>query len=69
MPTYTYRCEKEKRKFEIQQSIKDAALKCCPNCGSKVERVILPVGVVFKGGGFYKTDNRSKSKSSDGLGL
>jgi putative FmdB family regulatory protein len=61
MPTYEYKCEKC-GPFELFQSIKDDALKSCPKCGSKVERLISAnVGFVFKGSGFYQTDYKSKN--------
>ncbi len=63
MPTYEYKCEKC-GDFELWQSIKDDALKSCPKCGSKVERLISAnVGFVFKGSGFYQTDYKSKNSA------
>jgi putative FmdB family regulatory protein len=57
MPTYDYKCEKCGR-FEKTQRITEPALTQCPTCGSPVERLISKnVGVVFKGSGFYCTDN------------
>jgi predicted nucleic acid-binding Zn ribbon protein len=38
--------------------------KECPECGGSVHRVISPVGVIFKGSGFYVTDNRKSSSST-----
>ncbi|KUO48961.1 MAG: hypothetical protein APF76_10010 [Desulfitibacter sp. BRH_c19] len=69
MPTYEYKCEKC-GVFEKLQSIKDDPLKNCPECNSKVERLISRnVHVVYKTGGFYTTDNRSPDyKSSDSKG-
>lgn len=64
MPTYTYRCTKCGHEFERFQSMSDEPVKRCPECKSKVERVIHPVGIVFKGSGFHKTDYRSSKKSS-----
>ncbi len=70
MPTYEYVCEKCGREFEKIQSIKDASLKVCPRelCGKKqwgrgrVKRKIgTGGGLLFKGGGFYITDYRSKN--------
>ncbi len=60
MPVYEYRCEDCKRHFEIKQSFNDAALTVCPNCGSRIHRVIQAAGIVFKGSGFYVTDSKSK---------
>ena len=62
MPVYTYRCESCGVQFERQQSYTDAPLQVCPECRKKsLKKVISPVRVVFKGSGFYSTDNRSSS--------
>lgn len=62
MPVYAYRCESCGVHFERQQSFSDAPLKRCPECNKNtLRKVIGPVGVVFKGSGFYSTDNRSTS--------
>src|SRR4029077_20976063 len=63
MPVYGYRCTNGHH-FEIQQRITEPPLTVCPQCGAPVARVFYPVGIIFKGGGFYKTDSRSAS--SDG---
>lgn len=60
MPTYGYRC-KNGHEFEVVQSFSEAPLKRCKICGSKVSRIFYPVGIVFKGPGFYATDNRGGS--------
>ena len=60
MPTYDYLCENGHR-FEVFQSMKDESLTTCQECGAPVRRVIGPgAGFIFKGGGFYITDYRSK---------
>ncbi len=65
MPVYTYRCESCGVQFERQQSYNDAPLKVCPECRKKsLKKVISPVGVVFKGSGFYSTDHKSPSGGS-----
>jgi len=62
MPVYAYRCESCGVHFERQQSFSDVPLKRCPECNkNSLRKVIGPVGVVFKGSGFYATDNRSTS--------
>lgn len=62
MPIYAYRCESCGIQFERHQSFTDVALKRCPECNkNSLRKVIGPVGVVFKGSGFYSTDNRSTS--------
>jgi putative FmdB family regulatory protein len=58
MPTYEYRCKKCGEHLEVVQSFSDAPLKVCPNCKGQLQKVFSPVGIVFKGSGFYKTDNR-----------
>jgi putative FmdB family regulatory protein len=62
MPIYTYRCENCGVQFDRQQDFDDPILKKCPECGKHVLRkLFLPVGIVFKGSGFYATDHRSPS--------
>jgi len=62
MPVYAYRCESCGVHFERQQSFSEAPLKRCPECNKNtLRKVIGPVGVVFKGSGFYATDHRSTS--------
>lgn len=65
MPTYAYRCDSG-HDFEVVQGITEASLEKCPECGAAVRRVFFPVGVVFKGQGFYKTDSRSSSTATAG---
>ena len=65
MPIYVYRCDTCGLTFERRQRMTEAPLKDCPECdGGHVQRVIQPVGIVFKGSGFYVTDNRSKSSTA-----
>ena len=58
MPTYEYRCTKCDEHLEVVQSFKDAPLTECPACKGQLRKVFSPVGIVFKGSGFYKTDSR-----------
>jgi len=65
MPIYNYRCESCGVQFERHQSFSDAPLKTCPECRKRtLKKVISPVGVVFKGSGFYATDHKSPSGQS-----
>ena len=64
MPTYGYRCEQCSLEFEVWQRMSEEAVAACPTCGGKGRRLFFPAGIVFKGTGFYKTDNR-KSSSTD----
>lgn len=65
MPTYGYRCEQCGQEFDVWQRMSDEAKADCPSCGGAGKRLFFPAGIVFKGGGFYKTDSR-KGSSSDG---
>jgi putative FmdB family regulatory protein len=62
MPLYEYECKACGVRFERQQPITDDPVKACPECGGDVRRLIHPVGIVFKGQGFYVTENK-KAKS------
>ena len=65
MPVYTYRCDNCGVQFEKQQSFSDQSLVRCPECGKKaLKKVYQPVGIVFKGSGFYATDHHSPSGKS-----
>jgi putative FmdB family regulatory protein len=64
MPTYVYECGKCGDEFELYQSFSDDPLKKHPGCGGKVAKVLQPVGIVFKGSGFHRTDSRSGAKRS-----
>ncbi len=63
MPIYVYRCEKCGLQFEKFQHFDDEPIKVCPECGGPVHRVYQPVGIIFKGSGFYVTDNRSRNSA------
>ena len=62
MPTYEYECTKCHHRFEVFQGISDPPKKRCPECRSKVRRLLgTGAGLLFKGSGFYTTDYRSES--------
>lgn len=63
MPIYEYECEQCGVRFEKMQRMADAALTDCPECAGHVHRVMQPVGIIFKGSGFYVTDNKGKSST------
>jgi predicted nucleic acid-binding Zn ribbon protein len=67
MPTYVYKFVKTGETIEVQQSFTDSTLTSVvhPRSGRKmaVKKVFTPVGVTFRGDGFYKTDSRAKSTS------
>lgn len=68
MPTYVYRFVDTGETLEVQQAFTDAPLTEAvhPVSGElrPVKKVFTPVGITFKGSGFYKTDNRSGSSKS-----
>ncbi len=64
MPLYEYECESCGVRFERRQHMEDEPVKVCPECGGNVHRLIQPVGIIFKGSGFYVTDNRAKSSTA-----
>lgn len=66
MPLYEYRCRNCNHQFEVQQSFSDDALTVCPECEGELRKVFNPVGISFKGSGFYKNDSRGSSSSSSG---
>ncbi len=65
MPTYTYACAGCSANFEQFQKFSDAPIEVCPSCGDTVRRVIHPVGVVFKGSGWYINDSRPSTATSE----
>jgi putative FmdB family regulatory protein len=62
MPIYEYGCKSCGHTFEVSQGMKDDPLKICPQCGKEIRRLINSgMGLIFKGSGFYATDNSKKS--------
>lgn len=65
MPTYTYQCENCGVRFDRRQKFSEKPLTTCPECSEEaLRKVFTPVGIVFKGSGFYATDHRSPSGGS-----
>lgn len=60
MPTYEYKCGECDNTFEEMHGV-DERVQSCPECGGKVRRLFHPVGIIFKGSGFYSTDSRRSS--------
>ncbi len=63
MPTYQYACTECADRSEVVQRFTDEPLKVCSVCGGKLRKVFSPVGIVFKGSGFYRTDSRNGSST------
>jgi putative FmdB family regulatory protein len=66
VPTYDYQCRSCGSITEVVHSMLEDGPTECERCGGQLRRVIHPTGIIFKGGGFYKTDSRSSSSSSVG---
>ncbi|WP_184476593.1 FmdB family zinc ribbon protein [Saccharopolyspora gloriosae] len=66
MPTYQYACTECDHRFETVQSFSEDSLTECPQCTGRLRKLFNAVGIVFKGSGFYRTDNRSNSNSGSG---
>lgn len=64
MPTYQYRCVDCSDELEVVQRFTDDPLTECPSCEGSLRKVFSAVGVVFKGSGFYATDNRTRGKAN-----
>jgi len=61
MPIYEYECKKCACRFELTRRFsEDEGSPCCPRCRGKGRRIFSPSAILFKGSGFYVTDNRSK---------
>ena len=69
MPTYDYICKKCEKVFEFFQSMSDAPLTKCPDCGKEELRRIISggTGLIFKGSGYYLTDYKNKKNSKNEL--
>lgn len=65
MPTYQYTCTECGEPVEVVQKFTDEPLTVCSACGGRLRKVFSPVGIVFKGSGFYRTDSRKGSLSAD----
>jgi putative FmdB family regulatory protein len=66
VPTYDYQCRSCGVITEVVHSMLDEGPSACERCGGQLRRVFHPTGIIFKGGGFYKTDSRSSSSAAVG---
>jgi putative FmdB family regulatory protein len=68
VPVYEYACTDCGERLEVRQSFTDDPLTECPACSGRLRKVLSPVGVVFKGSGFYRTDSRAADNGSSSGG-
>jgi putative FmdB family regulatory protein len=70
MPTYEYECTDCGERVELIQRVTDPPLKKCRKCSGRMRKLLFPVGVIYKGSGFYTTDYARKGSSfgDDGNG-
>ena len=64
MPLYDYECLANGHVFEVRQKVIEVGNASCPSCSSDSRRVFHSVPILFKGSGFYSTDNRKGQASS-----
>ena len=64
MPIYEYACTACGERTEAKQGFDDPPLEDCLQCGGKLRKLFSPVGIVFKGSGFYSTDAKSKTSGA-----
>ncbi|MBI4186153.1 MAG: zinc ribbon domain-containing protein [Chloroflexi bacterium] len=66
MPIYEYECKKCRTRFEMRRCFDEDGGSPCPQCGGQAWRIFSPVGIIFKGAGFYVTDSRKNHPSGEG---
>jgi putative FmdB family regulatory protein len=64
VPTYQYVCTECGGQLEAVQKFTDDPLTVHDACGGRLRKVFSPVGIVFKGSGFYRTDSRDKKPAA-----
>lgn len=65
MPLYDYRCQGG-HEYELSEGFHAPTEHACPTCGKQSRRQISLPAVIFKGSGFYSTDNRKNAASGNG---
>ena len=65
MPIYQYLCPSCNHEFELRQSFTDDSRASCPRCDNGARRIFSPVPIIFKGSGFYVTDNGKKGDTQE----
>lgn len=64
MPLYEYECAACGNHFEVRQRIVEDPISVCPTCGGPTRRLLHPVGIIFKGSGWYITDSRKTDSAT-----
>lgn len=62
MPTYEYKCLDCEREFEVKKSIKDDTIPTCPGCDGDTRQILHPPAVLYRGKGFFATDNKQDTR-------
>ena len=65
MPLYEYECDVCTHRFERQQRFSDPPVANCPECNGSLHKVFHPANVIFKGSGWYVTDNRTDNGKNE----
>lgn len=65
MPTYDYQCKSCSLRFELKKGFDESVEANCPECCGEARRLFSPVPIVFKGPGFYVTDNAARNSANN----
>ena len=65
MPIYEYQCLSCSTKFEIRRGFNDKSPVACPECQGEGRLLFSPAAIIFKGPGFYITDNRKDGSTPE----
>jgi len=68
MARYDYKCPQCETTFEVEHPMSERPEVRCPTCGSVATQVFGTAGIVFKGSGFYNTDQRHGTGSTQATG-
>ena len=68
MARYDYKCESCETVFEVEHPMGERPEVSCPACGGKASQVFGASGIMFKGSGFYNTDQRGSSSCTEATG-
>lgn len=66
MPIYEYQCNSCHHHVDIMQKVSDSPITRCPECGKEtLTKLVSAAGFQLKGTGWYVTDFKNKSTTSD----